>query len=153
MAAPYDCDRVVGRAAEGWFRAVTVRADAASVFPWLCQLRVAPYSYDLLDNYGRRSPRRLTPGVDELEVGQRFMTIFELASFSPREHVTLRLTDRRFMRIFGELAVSYTVRDHAPGLSRLVVKLAVTVTSRILCWGDLVMMHRQLLNLRSLAER
>ncbi|MFI6595813.1 hypothetical protein ACIBHX_06155 [Nonomuraea sp. NPDC050536] len=55
MAVPYDCDRVVGRAVEGWFRAVTVRADAASMFRWLCQLRVAPYSYDLLDNYGRRS--------------------------------------------------------------------------------------------------
>ena len=70
-------------------RAVTVRAEPATVFRWVCQLRVAPYSYDLIDNLGRRSLRRLTPGLERLEVGQRFMTIFRRVAFEPGRHITL----------------------------------------------------------------
>lgn len=63
----YPCDDLSGGPGEAWFRAVTVDAARPSVFRWLCQLKVAPYSYDLLDNLGRRSPRRLTPGAERLE--------------------------------------------------------------------------------------
>ncbi len=71
-------DQLLGDPDAACFRAIDVRAPADIVFRWLCQLRVAPYSYDWLDNAGRRSPRRLTDGLERLEVGQSVMGIFEL---------------------------------------------------------------------------
>jgi len=52
-------------------------------FRWLAQLRSRRTANDWVDNLGRRSPQELTPGLDELEVGQRFATIFRLAHFEP----------------------------------------------------------------------
>src|SRR3954449_12137208 len=69
-------------------RAVDVAAPPDLVFRWLCQLRTAPYSYDLVDNLGRRSPQRLTPGLDRLVVGQPAMRVFHLASFARPEQLT-----------------------------------------------------------------
>ncbi|MCK2215531.1 hypothetical protein MF672_017310 [Actinomadura sp. ATCC 31491] len=163
-ATPYPCDDLVPNPAESWFRAVTIRAPRPIVFRWLCQLRAAPYSYDLLDNLGRRSPRTLTPGLDRLAVGQRFMTIFELATFTPDEQLTLRLTSPSALRAFGPLTLTYAVRDApaaAAAESRLVVKLNLGepgdgplhhIRRRALAWGDLFMMQRQLHTLRLLAE-
>ena len=161
QAASYACDDFTRGPAEGWFRAVTAHADPPVLFRWLCQLRVAPYSYDLVDNLGRRSPRTLTPGLDELEVGQSFSGIFELLSFSRDEHITLRISDRKAVRAFGEVVVTYAIRPQEPGISRLVAKLAVPpaqgllrgILNRMLSWGDLVMMRRQLLTLAALAAR
>jgi len=158
---PFPCDGVLPDAPFDLYRAVTVEAPAPVVFRWLCQLRVAPYSYDLLDNGGRRSPRELTPGLDELVVGQRFM-IFTLAGFDPGRQITLRILPGRPRRLFGDLAVSYTVVPDGETRCRLVVKLRVDLPGdrlvarfrrTFLAWGDLVMMRKQLLTLKELAER
>ncbi|HTJ38048.1 MAG TPA: hypothetical protein VL738_32840 [Dactylosporangium sp.] len=155
----FDGDRFApGR--EGWFRAVDVRAGASTAFRWLCQLRVAPYSYDWIDNGGRRSPRALTPGVEELAEGQRWMTIFDLVAFEPGEQLTFRMAARNGRRLFGDILITYRVRDLGAGRSRLVAKLHVPeprgplerLTRPLLAAGDLVMMRRQLLNLARLAE-
>jgi hypothetical protein len=159
-AASYPCDAVLPDhdPAESMFRAVTVRAPAAVVFRWLCQLRVAPYSYDWLDNWGRRSPRALTPGVDALAAGQRVMGIFELAAFELDRHLTLRL---RRPGVFPPLAVSYLLAPVDTERCRLVAKLVVRarpglwdrIGRRVFPWLDLVMMRKQLLTLKRLAER
>lgn len=141
------------------WRAVDVDAPASVLFRWLCQLRVAPYSYDLLDNLGRRSPQALTEGLDQLELGQKFMTMFELVDFERDRHVTLLAN--RFQWIFGDVAISYTVLPAEGGGCRLLVKLLGRYhygpTGRLLkapmLWLDLFMMRRQLLNLKRLAER
>lgn len=156
----YPCDDLSGGSGEAWFRAVTVAAARPSVFRWLCQLKVAPYSYDLLDNLGRRSPRRLTPGAERLERGQRVMTIFRLADFALDDHLTLVLDDTRALRVFGPLTLTYAVTEEGPGRTRLVVKLVPgeegglpgRLRRRVLAWGDLFMMRRQLFTLRKLAE-
>src|SRR5438128_242795 len=153
---PLPCDRYLADADHVYWRAIDVRAPVAQVFRWLCQLRVAPYSYDWIDNFGRRSPRRLTRGTDQLELGQTFMTIFRLVHFEPGSSITVTADSR----VFGQVAVTYRVVPEARGGSRLVVKLLVVyprgiagrVLAAVLPAGDLVMMRRQLLNLKALAE-
>ena len=158
-ALPYPCDGFVARVDAACWRGVTVRADAASVFRWLCQLKVAPYSYDWIDNFGRRSPRTLTPGAEQLAVGQRVMSIFELVAFEPDQHLTLR-SRRSAPGFWPVVAVSYVVRPIGPRETRLLAKLALEerpsrlarLARDLLSWGDLVMMRKQLLTLKSLAE-
>jgi hypothetical protein len=132
----------------------------ASSLRWLCQLRAAPYSYDLLDNLGRRSPRELTPGLDNLEVGQRVMTIFHLVSFEPDRHLTI-VCDGIGRKLLGRVSSTYTVAPNGDG-SRLVLKLvAVPPGGRLLGapyrwvmpWFDLLMMRKQFLTLKRLAEQ
>lgn len=156
-AAVYPCDSLVERPDGVLFRAVDVAAPSALVFRWLCQLRVAPYSYDWIDNFGRRSPRRLVEGLDRLEVGQSFMTIFRLRAFEPGRSVTLDSTTAWF----GRVAVTYLVVPDGPDRSRLVAKLVFTrppgilgrVMGAVLPPGDLLMMRKQLLTLKALSER
>jgi hypothetical protein len=159
-AEAFPCDEILPDG-EAYYRAVTVHADVGTVFRWLCQLRVAPYSYDWIDNLGRRSPQTLTPGLDELDVGQRFMTIFELVRFDIKEHITLQTRGgAEKPPFFGRTAVSYTVVPVSSENTRLVVKILFKypygpvgwLMRWLLPWGDLVMMRRQLLNLKRLAE-
>jgi len=157
-ARSYPCDGMVAEPDAEMFRAVDVEAPQPLVFRWLCQIRVAPYSYDKLDNFGRRSPQELIPGLEELERGQRAATIFRIADFEPGEQLTIFHRGR----FFGEVACTYWAKRVDDGRSRIVVKLVWKAARRgVLSWperlllppGDLVMMRRQLLNLKQLAER
>ena len=73
VSRSYPCDDfVVSPALQAW-RGVWVEAPAAAVWPWVAQVRLAPYSYDWIDNLGRRSPRQLV-GLPEPRVGEAFTT-------------------------------------------------------------------------------
>lgn len=156
-AAAYPCDGLIDCADGVVFRAVDVAAPAGLVFRWLCQLRIAPYSYDWVDNFGQRSARRLIHGLDRLEAGQRFMSIFRLVSFEEGRSITL---DSK-TALFGRVAGTYLVMPTDSDRSRLVVKLMFTAPRGLfgslirafLPTGDLVMMRKQLLTLKALAER
>jgi hypothetical protein len=157
----WPCDAWPAGEAAACFRGVDVAAPASRVFRWLCQLRAAPYSYDWIDNLGRRSPQQLTPGLDALEPGQVFMTLFELRSFTRDRELTLATRAGRGAALFGRIGVTYRVVAVEPGRCRLLAKLRAQyppgprgrLLAALLPWGDLVMMRRQLLNLKRLAER
>ncbi|WP_433800704.1 hypothetical protein [Actinomycetospora sp. CA-084318] len=147
-------DDLVAAPSARWTRGATSTADPATLWRWLGQLTVAPYSYDLVDNLGRRSPRTLTPGADDLQVGQRLLMIFVIDSFVAGEHLTIRRRSTRGP--VGEFAVTYAVHPDPAG-SRLtatvVLDRAGAVVGKALAWGDLVMMRRQLTLLCALAAR
>ena len=158
-ARAFPCDRHLTGWDDDLYRGVDVAAPPAVVFRWLCQLRVAPYSYDWIDNLGSQSPRTLTPGLDELAVGQRFMQVFELVEFERDRHVTLRTRGMHWL--LGVVAVTYLVIARPDGSSRLLGKLLWRAPVRglagrmvvwVMAWGDLVMMRKQLLTLKALAE-
>jgi hypothetical protein len=156
-AEPFPCDRLNPAADDTLFRAIDVEAPAEVTFRWLCQLRAAPYSYDKLDNLGRRSPQTLTPGLERLATGQRFQTIFRLIEFEPGRSLTM-LSEGP---VFGRVACTYRADPLDERRSRIVVKLSIVypgvpvgpLLRLVGPPGDLVMMRRQLLNLKQLAER
>jgi hypothetical protein len=161
VAMSFPCDSYLNAFDGAYFRAVEVQAPAPILFRWLCQLKVAPYSYDWIDNTGRQSPRKLIAGMENLKIGQRVMTIFRLVDFEPNRHITLLLATARARAMFGEITVSYVIVPQTEQRCRLIVKLLVRYPSQgfgslmrwFLPWGDLLMMRKQLLTLKHLAEQ
>jgi hypothetical protein len=144
-AAKLPCDEIFpdGLAAD---RAVSVDAPPSLVWAWLCQIRLAPYSYDWLDNFGKQSPRVRTPELTDLEVGQRFMRLFTLAAFERDDHVTIRSK---------RVVTTYAVRPEGNG-TRLVARAIFdgpNFIGRPLGLIDMIMMRKQLLNIKALAEK
>jgi Polyketide cyclase / dehydrase and lipid transport len=147
----YPCDDFVASPVLRAWRGVHIQAPAEAVWPWVAQVRLAPYSYDWIDNLGRRSPRVLA-GLPEPRVGERFTAsggrgLGRIVSVDPGRHLT--------GTIMGAF-LSYVVAPQDDGTTRLLFK----GVSRLPRWaapalsvGDLVMARRQLLNFKQLAER
>ncbi|HZC69879.1 MAG TPA: hypothetical protein VE442_04235 [Jatrophihabitans sp.] len=150
VARHYPCDDVVSAPALQAWRGVTVHATSDEVWPWVTQIRLAPYSYDWIDNRGRRSPQELRD-IGQPASGQHFTIagnrpLGRILSVEP----TVQLTGR----IGGEV-MSYVLvpTDDSTRLLLKVVAARGTWRARFLCVGDLVMARRQLLNLKGLAEQ
>ena len=150
----YGCDDLVrSPTLEAW-RGVTVHADAATVWARVRQVRLAPYSYDLVDNLGRRSPRALLD-VPEPRVGDPFTRAFG------RDQGRVVAVDpgRELTAVIMGAHMSYAVLP-APGQdagrTRLVLKVVARTRKALapaLSVGDLVMARKQLLTLKQLAEQ
>lgn len=151
VARNYVCDELLKEppTIEAW-RGVTIDAPPADVWRWLVQVRLAPYSYDWIDNGGRRSPRELM-GLDDPMPGDRFSATAgrPLGRILAVDHqVQLTAT------IMGAL-LTYQLEPVGAGSTRLVLKIVGSgnrVLAQLLCLGDLVMARRQLLNFKELAE-
>ncbi|WP_216896544.1 polyketide cyclase [Nocardia alni] len=150
IARPYPCDEFVTDPALQAWRGVTVEAPIAAVWPWVVQVRLAPYSYDWIDNLGRRSPRELV-GLPDPVAGQHFTTaggrrLGKIVSVEPGSQMTAG--------IMGAY-MSYLLVPQGQR-TRLLLKVVMR-TNRLVALGvsigDLIMARRQLLNLKQLAER
>lgn len=150
VAERYPCDDVVSSPVVQLWRGVTVHASPADVWPWLCQLRLAPYSYDWLDNLGHRSPRELRELPDP-RAGEPFSRVAgrfgvgRVLSVVREEHLTAS--------IMGAVMSYVLVREGAS--TRLLLKIVMARGhwyAAAVAVGDWPMARRQLKNLASLAE-
>jgi hypothetical protein len=147
----YPCDDFVTSPTLRAWRGVCVKAPAEAVWPWVAQVRLAPYSYDWIDNLGRRSPRALA-GLPEPQAGERFTTaggraMGRILSVDPGKQLT--------GTIMGAV-MSYVLVPQGHDTARLLLKIVMRAprwAALGLSVGDLVMARRQLLNLKQLAER
>ena len=81
--------------------ATTIDAPPSAVWPWLMQMgidRAGWYSWDRLDNFGRRSADRIHPEWQEISVGDRLTATptgsmwWEVASCEPERFLALRMS-------------------------------------------------------------
>ena len=72
VSRPLPGDELVARPTFNATRAISIAAAPGRVWPWLLQVgltRAGWYSYDILDNLGRRSARRIVPELQGLAPG------------------------------------------------------------------------------------
>ena len=154
----YPCDSYLPHPFTGYVRAIDIAAPSNVVFRWLCQLKSGAYSYPALAGKGETSPETLTPGMEKLAVGQGFL-VFSIVDFQPGEHISGVIRDD-LRRWYGPVAVTYRVVRQGENASRLVVRVNASGTGlygrlrrEVLALGDMIMMRKQLMNIKRLAER
>lgn len=153
VARRYGCDDVVPEPVLEAWRGVTVAAPVPVVWEWVAQVRAAPYSYDWVDNRGRRSPGHLL-GLDPPAVGEPFSRsggrpIGRILAVEPGTELTATVMG-------GVLSYRVAAAGPGTGTTRLVLKVVMRrgrLLAPFVSVGDLVMARRQLLNLKVLAER
>lgn len=118
----------------------TIDAPPSEVWPWLAQMgtdRGGWYSWDFLDNFGRKSAKELHPEWRDVAVGDRFMAKpdgrewWEVAAVEPGRFLALRasldLKGKPFdpagerPRTFTDSTWAFLLKEAPGGRTRLVV--------------------------------
>lgn len=141
-------------------RAISIAAPPKAVWPWLVQAgvtRAGWYSYDLLDNLGHRSARRIIPELQHLAVG-------DVLPMSPdgKRGMRVHSLDAPHSMVWGEpggTTWAWQLDETEDGATRLVTRvrsqykwLSPSIAFSVLLeFGDIWMMRKMLLNLRERA--
>jgi hypothetical protein len=141
-------------------RSITIKAPPQDVFPWIRQMgfgRAGWYSYDWLDNLGRKSATRVHEEWQSVESGDTVPSgpiSFTAAIVDPPRHFVLEI------KSFGKkspklhFTLAYELRDDPQG-TRLVTRMRSNIKlplgslfeKLILGPGDGIMLRRQLLTI------
>lgn len=141
-------------------RAMTLDAAPSVVFPWLRQMgfgRAGWYSYDVIDNLGRRSARTINPEWQSLSSGDEVPggpASFTAVVVDPPRAIVIVLGDGSAVTRKVTFTLAYELRDDPRG-TRLVSRVRARVDipggrviERFLLGpGDGIMLRRQLLNI------
>lgn len=74
-------------------RCIEIRADASDIFVWLKQLRIAPYSYDFIDNRSRKSPDFIIENLPPLKVKTHYLLAFHIIEFEENSFIACRFCE------------------------------------------------------------
>ena len=143
-------------------RHIEINAAASDIFLWLKQLRIAPYSYDFIDNKGRKSPNYIIENLPPLQVNAHYLLAFHIYSFAENSYITGRYCEpvnppvNRYMK---GMFIEYRV-DTKGTKSGLWCKLKGYYNHDIFSKGffyvfsvaNRIMMTRQLRNIKKLSE-
>jgi len=143
-------------------RNIEIQAGAGDIFLWLKQLRVAPYSYDFIDNRGKKSPACIIENLPPLKVNTHFLLAFHILEFTENSFIACRFCEPvnppvdRYMK---NLFVEYRIVEFEDR-SLLWCKIKGCFNRDIASKGffhifsivNKIMMTRQLKNIKRLSE-
>lgn len=143
-------------------RAITIRARATEIWPWLVQMgygRAGWYSYDWIDNAGVHV-NRIIPELQHIKMGDIMPTApdggFLVASIDPNHSLVLliRIPDLK-------ISSTFVLSEIGEQQTRLIIRLLLTFKpslGAILYYllfepGDFVMMRKELLGIKQRVEQ
>jgi hypothetical protein len=74
-------------------RCVEINAGASDIFVWLKQLRIAPYSYDFIDNERRKSPEYIIENLPPLKINTHYLLAFHIIEFEENSFIVCRFCE------------------------------------------------------------
>lgn len=155
-------DDIVGKPSFNATRAVTINAPAENIYPWIVQMginRAGWYSYDLLDNLGRRSAGSILLEHQNIQVG-------DLIPISPDGKEGLWVKDFRnnewmlWWDKMGDNSWVWEIYSEGEAHSRLVTRVRVKyrwlspaiLFNLIIEFFDILMMRKCMLGIKRRAE-
>lgn len=146
-------------------RCITIAAPPEAVFPWLRQMgfgRAGWYSYDWIDNLGRKSATSIEPHLQTLAAGGVLPggpADFEAVIVDPPRALVMRLTKKGRATKSTNFVLSYELRECPEG-TRLVTRMRARIDAPggpiieklLLAPGDGIMLRKQLLNVAQRAQ-
>lgn len=143
-------------------RNIEIQASASSIYIWLKQLRIAPYSFDFLDNRGIKSPEYIIENLPPLKLNSHFLLSFHIYGFEENTFIAGRFclpVNPPVNRYLKEMFIEYRIQEQGAN-TWLWCKIKGWYNKDIASKGffrifsvvNLFMTKRQLRNIRKLSE-